>query len=210
MHHITRVEDVFYQPLLGVLLTALSEPGSETFHLFSYHEYWQPTPTSPPWRLLSEIFNSNRFMQEYTSVFRAARVDKYTGEVVVIGIMIWSNSTRLTWFSNISLWPVYIYIANQPKGDRGRTTAFACHHIAYMPKLKKGFEEFYFECYGIKPSDDILCFVRREAIQAIYVLLLDDEFVHVYVYGHDMEFCDCVKHRFFPWFMTHSMDYPEK
>ncbi|KAH6886502.1 hypothetical protein BKA70DRAFT_1123239 [Coprinopsis sp. MPI-PUGE-AT-0042] len=204
------VENVWHRPLLPIIIGAFTEPGSDAFHIFPYHEYWRPKPNEPPQRLLSEIFDSNRFTVVYAQVLQEARALGYTGEIVVAALMLWSDSTQITRFSSMSLWPVYLYFANLSKYDRVRPSAFAAHHLAYIPKLSKRFEEFYHSVFGVKPTDDVLRFARREVVHAIYFLILDDEFLHAYVYGHEMEFWDGVVRHLFPCFFSHSMDYPEK
>jgi hypothetical protein len=47
-------------------------------------------------------------------------------------------------------------------------------------------------------------------MQAIWLLLLDEEFMHAYQFGIIMEFADGLMRRVFPRFFTYSADYPEK
>jgi hypothetical protein len=47
-------------------------------------------------------------------------------------------------------------------------------------------------------------------MQAIWVLLLDEEFLDAYLFGIIMEFADGILRRVFPHFFTYSADYPEK
>lgn len=56
----------------------------------------------------------------------------------------------------------------------------------------------------------MLTFLRREVMHAVWLLLLDDDFMEVYVNGIVIEFNDSVKRRVFPRFFTYSADYPEK
>lgn len=52
--------------------------------------------------------------------------------------------------------------------------------------------------------------VRREIIQKVWELLLDDEFTAAYQHGIIIECADGVVRRYFPRFFTYSADYPEK
>ena len=54
---------------------------------------------------------------------------------VLIGIMIWSDSTLLANFGTASLWPIYLYFGNQSKYSRAKPSDFAAHHLAYIPKV---------------------------------------------------------------------------
>ena len=51
---------------------------------------------------------------------------------------------------------------------------------------------------------------RRELFQGVWVTLLDDGFVEVYVHGIVVEFWDGVKRRVYLRIITYSADYPEK
>lgn len=47
-------------------------------------------------------------------------------------------------------------------------------------------------------------------MHAIYLLLLDEEFMHAYEHGLVMKFADGIYRRVFPRLFTYSADYPEK
>jgi hypothetical protein len=51
---------------------------------------------------------------------------------------------------------------------------------------------------------------RRELVHAIWLLLLDDDFIHAYKFGFVFKFFDGVSRRVFPRIFTYGMDYPEK
>lgn len=56
----------------------------------------------------------------------------------------------------------------------------------------------------------MLTHLRRELMQAVWLLLLDDEFVNAYVNGIVIEFPDGILRRIFPRILTYAADYPEK
>lgn len=56
-------------------------------------------------------------------------------ECIVAGLMVWSDSTHLTNFGNASMWPFYLFLANQSKYARCKPSAWACHHVAYIPTV---------------------------------------------------------------------------
>ena len=56
----------------------------------------------------------------------------------------------------------------------------------------------------------MLTHLRRELMQAVWMLLLDDEFMEAYIHGIVLEFSDGIKRQLFPRFFTYSADYPEK
>ena len=56
----------------------------------------------------------------------------------------------------------------------------------------------------------MLTHLRRELMQAIWLLLLDDEFMDAYVNGIVLKFPDGIVRRLFPRILTYAADYPEK
>ena len=56
-------------------------------------------------------------------------------ERVVASLMLWSDATQLANFGDASLWPVYLSFGNQSKYTRGKPSAAACHHVAYIPSV---------------------------------------------------------------------------
>ena len=49
--------------------------------------------------------------------------------------MLWSDSTQLTSFGNASLWPIYLFVGNQSKYVRSKTSLLTAQHLAYVPKV---------------------------------------------------------------------------
>lgn len=56
----------------------------------------------------------------------------------------------------------------------------------------------------------MLTHLRRELIQSVWTVILDDEFVDAYTHGILFEFQDGITRRIFPRIFTYSADYPEK
>ncbi|KAF9033835.1 hypothetical protein BJ165DRAFT_1615947 [Panaeolus papilionaceus] len=82
--------------------------------------------------------------------------------------------------------------------------------MAYIPKLDDTIHDTYKRHFDDKPSAEILTHLRRGLIQAVWRLLLDDEFMDAYENGIEILFHDGVYRRVFPHFFTYSADYPEK
>ena len=64
--------------------------------------------------------------------------------------------------------------------------------------------------YGSAANANILTFLKRELVHAIWSLLLTDDFVKAYVSGIVVLCADGASRRLFPRFFTYSADYPEK
>ena len=64
--------------------------------------------------------------------------------------------------------------------------------------------------YKTAATGAVLTFLRRELMQAVLLLLLDDAFMYMFVHGC-CEMCgDGIRRRGFPRFFFHGADYPEK
>lgn len=219
------VEGLYYRRPLDVIKAALEERAAEDFHIAPYEEYWQPRPNAPHERIFSELYNTDAYIQEHEKI-RSQPRNGCQLETVIAAIMVWSDSTHLTSFGNASLWPIYLYLGNQSKYARAKPSAFAAHHLAYIPKvsfssvyflqliyqkqLDDGIQDAYQEIYGKPAPPEVLTHLRRELMHAIWLLLLDDEFMDAYVNGIMIEFPDGVLRRVFPRFFIYSADYPEK
>ena len=56
----------------------------------------------------------------------------------------------------------------------------------------------------------MLTHLRRELAHAVWMLLMDDDFMHAYIHGLLFRLVDGILRIFFPRFLTYSADYPEK
>lgn len=79
-----------------------------------------------------------------------------------------------------------------------------------MFKLVDTIQDFYREKFGNPATASVLRHLRRELMQAIWLLLLDEKLVDAYLHGAIEECPDGVLRRFFPRFFVYSCDYPEK
>ncbi|OSD02519.1 hypothetical protein PYCCODRAFT_1477774 [Trametes coccinea BRFM310] len=125
-------------------------------------------------------------------------------------LLFWSDATHLTSFGSASLWPIYMYFGSLSKYTRGMPTEFAAHHVAYIPSLPDELQDYYMHVYGTAISADMLTFCKRELMQRVWLLLLDDEFLDAYENGILVQCGDGVTRRIFPRILSYSADYPEK
>ena len=82
--------------------------------------------------------------------------------------------------------------------------------MVYLLQLPPDFHDFFSALTGEAPTADILTHCRREVMHAVWVLLLDEEFMHAYEHGIVIECPDGKFRRFYPRIFTYSADYPEK
>lgn len=63
---------------------------------------------------------------------------------------------------------------------------------------------------GLAASGNTITHLKRELVQKVWELLLDDEFMEAYEHGIVITCADGIIRRVFPRFFTYSADYPEK
>jgi hypothetical protein len=130
------IPGLFYRRPLEVIKNAFREAAAEQFHFTPFEQHYRPTPDAHPERLYSEIYTSPVMIEEHDRIRSHPREGGCTLETVVAAIMLWSDSTHLASFGTASLWPIYLFLGNQSKYIRGKTSAFAAHHLAYIPKVE--------------------------------------------------------------------------
>lgn len=77
-------------------------------------------------------------------------------------------------------------------------------------QITDALHDFYEATFKKAITADVLTHCRHELMQAIWLLLMDDDFMHAYEFGIVIEFLDGISRRVFPRFFTYSADYPEK
>ena len=78
-------------------------------------------------------------------------------------------------------------------------------------KLPDDFQDSYMKAYnGLPASAGTIMHLKRDLIQKVWELLLDDEFMAAYENGIVITCADSVTRQNFPRFFTYSADYPEK
>jgi hypothetical protein len=66
------------------------------------------------------------------------------------------------------------------------------------------------QTFGIPAAAAVLTHCKRELMQAIWLLLLDPEFLDAYENGIVLRFADGILRRLFLRIFTYSADYPER
>lgn len=86
----------------------------------------------------------------------------------------------------------------------------APHVLTSRSQLPDDMKDHYKAEHGTTPSADVLTFCKRELMQRIWLLLLDEEFMKAYEHGILVTCGDGVIRRIFPRIFSYSADYPEK
>jgi hypothetical protein len=71
-------------------------------------------------------------------------------------------------------------------------------------------QDFYRKTFNKPTTSAVLMHCKCELMQAIWLQLLDDNFMDAYANGTLVEYADRTIRRFFPQIFTYSADYPEK
>ena len=129
------VRGVWHRDLVDVIQTALEDPRAQSYHLTPFRMYWKPTEDSEPERIITDLYNSDAFLEEHEKLQQQPKEPGCALEQVVIALMNWSDSTHLASFGDASLWPIYMFLGNQSKYSRGKPSHFAAHHLAYVPTV---------------------------------------------------------------------------
>ncbi|KAH9903187.1 hypothetical protein C8Q73DRAFT_742354 [Cubamyces lactineus] len=171
-----------------------------------------PQDTHEGIRVYSEVWHGDTWLEEDARMRTRPREagDPSDLEYAIAPWGLYSDSTHLTSFSQASLWPLYGYPLAQSKYVRGQPTSFAAHHLAYIPSLPDTLQDLYQAIYGVPASAAMLTFLKRELMQAVLLLLMDDRFMYAYVHGLVLLCGDEIMRRLFIRFLIHSADYPEK
>lgn len=130
------VPGVWHRDLIEVITSAWQEDTTLDFHIKPYQQFFKRSPDTPPERVYGEAYTSDVFLQMDADVRALPTEPGCTLERVAVPIMLWSDSTHLANFGNASMWPVYMQFANQSKYTRAKPTAFASHHLAYLPSVQ--------------------------------------------------------------------------
>ncbi|KAI9057374.1 hypothetical protein FKP32DRAFT_1551893, partial [Trametes sanguinea] len=185
---VLEVDKIYHRSLLELLKAACQDASAKAFHWMPFNLFHRQSASAEEERLFGDAYTADAMNEEHERLQVKACEDQEPGdpadlEYVIVPIMISSDSTHLTNFGQASLWPIYVAFANLSKYVRACPTAFAMHHLAYIPSLPLSVQTSYQEAYGEPASAAVLRFCKRELMQKIWLLLLDDDFIHAYAHG---------------------------
>ena len=180
------IPDLYYHRLTNLIKETFESPISSKFHLSPYKMFRKLPNSEDSERLYSELYESDVFLDKHDKVQRAATGDPTCKhEKVVAALMLWSDATHLATFGTAKIWPIYLLFGNLSKYVRCQPNSGATKHLAYIPQLpdllQDKLKSFHYK-WGTQQVD-ILTYCRWELMQAVWKILLDDEFIHVSTYG---------------------------
>jgi hypothetical protein len=129
------VGGIYHRSLVKVIKTAFQDISAKAYHFTPFQLFWKSSPDEPPERVITELYNSDAFLEEHGNIQEQPREPGCELETAIAAIMVWSDSMHLTNFGTASLWPIYTYFGNQSKYSQAKPTSFAAHHLAYIPSV---------------------------------------------------------------------------
>ena len=164
-------------------------------------------------RMYSEMYDLDTFLDEHDKV-QHAPIDNLSckREKIVVALMFWSDATQLAAFGMAKIWPIYMLFGNLSKYVRCQPNFGAMKHLAYIPSfpdlLQDDIKAFYHK--WDTQQKDIVTHCYRELMQAVWKVLLDNNFLHAYKYGMILCCQDGIERHIYPRVFIYSADYPEK
>lgn len=137
-----KVHSIHHRSLVEVIRTAFQDVSAKSFHYTPFKLFWKPTPDSNPERVITELYNSDAFLEEHAKLQGQPQEPECQLETGIAVIMLWSDATHLANFGTASLWPIYSLFGNQSKYARAKPTNFAAHHVAYIPTVSFSSSDF--------------------------------------------------------------------
>lgn len=222
------VEGLLYRDLIGVITEQLKDPVSfKEMYLQPFSEHWKPTKNDPPVRVYGEIYSSDAMLEAQRQLLQKLQnLPRPQPEAFLVALMIASDSTFLTQFSQASMWPIYMFFGNVSKYTRSSPESLAAHHVAYLPKVRHSpvslaqcsesaqiddkFSEFYMKTYHRVPPSEVITHVKRELVHRVLMLMFGGRFSEAHERGIITECADRIARLWFPWLVCHSSDYPER
>jgi hypothetical protein len=128
------IPGVYHRSLVDIITAVFEDDVSQTFNMTPFSQHWKVSEEKTI-QVFSEAYSSPAMLDAYTDISALPRNPDDNLERVVASLMFWSDSTHLTNFGDASMWPFYLFFGNQSKYTRGKPTASACHHVAYIPNV---------------------------------------------------------------------------
>ncbi|KAI0247484.1 hypothetical protein BJV78DRAFT_1276905 [Lactifluus subvellereus] len=211
------IPGLHYRKITTMIKEAYESPLALKFHYTPFKLYRRcpanGSEAKKDERVYSEMYNTDALVDEHDKVQRAPTNDlNCKREKVVAALMFWSDATHLMLFGTAKMWPIYLHFGELSKYIRAQPNSGATTHLAYIPPFPDSLQDqigAFHEKWGTQKKE-IITHCRRELMQAVWRLLLDDNFLHAYTYGVVICCADGVERRVYPRILTYSADYPEK
>jgi hypothetical protein len=133
------VTGVFHHDIIDVITSVYQSDAVRDFNHIPFKEFWKPLEDATPERLYGEIFTSQAMIDADINICNCSLgndPESQDLEAATVPLLLYSDSTHLASFGSASCWPLYLFFGSQSKYVCDKPTSDACHHIAYMPKVR--------------------------------------------------------------------------
>ncbi|KAK1223438.1 hypothetical protein PQX77_013677 [Marasmius sp. AFHP31] len=140
------VKGVHHRNLHDVIQAEMHELYTAQFYLKPYKLFWQPSGNRPIQRVYGEGYTSDRMLQleaEINTKVNSLSEGSIKHEIGIVCIGLYSDSTLLANFGNVSLWPVYFTFVNCSKYKCLKLGSRGMNHLIYFPSLPTTIQEHY-------------------------------------------------------------------
>ncbi|KAG9087929.1 hypothetical protein FRC06_002302 [Ceratobasidium sp. 370] len=168
--------------LTDLMKKTFAKNDTESFHYEPFEHRWNPPGSSGRAQTLSgEMYTSPAMIKAHREV-QSLDIDCDLPRCVA-GFMFASDGMQFASFSHVKGWPILCSFSNMSKYERCKPTSNAYHPVAHIPTLPDKVKEQIKAMHGKAPTKALLTHLRRELMHAVWVALLDDEFVEAWRTG---------------------------
>lgn len=130
-----------YRKLVSVIREKIVN-SFQYLHLEPYKLYWRSDPKADAVRVFGELYSSDAFIDAHEKLQDSPPEPGCNLPRVIIGLMLGSDGTHLTDFSNAYLSPVYLAFGNESVRRRTSPKCAAFEHVAYFDKVRDTLRTF--------------------------------------------------------------------
>lgn len=104
------VNGIRHCDLMDIIINTFENDAFLSFHMTPFTQKWKPNLTEDKVMIVySEAYLSPMILDTYTEINSLPRAANDNLKCVVAPIMLWSDSTHLTSFGDVSMWPFYFF-----------------------------------------------------------------------------------------------------
>lgn len=101
-----------------------------------FSKHWKPAEDAPPVWVYGEIYSSDAMLDAQCKLHeKLQNLPRPQPEAFLIALMLVSDSTFLTQFSQACMWPIYMFFGNVSKYVQCSPESLSAYHVAYLPKV---------------------------------------------------------------------------
>lgn len=117
-----QVPGLHHRSLLDIIRTRFSNPLCSRGFVYTPYKVFQTRPGAEDVRVRDELYTSDAWIEEHKRIQQLEILDDSSGMICrrergIVALMVWSDPTQVTQFSQTSVSPVYVYFGNQPKRE---------------------------------------------------------------------------------------------